>query len=129
VIRFLNSVFSDMKNRTYGNYSDQVAIMNRLAGSDAHIEEVAMQVNGRTYTNQVLCVEGVSICVVDFALLVRDPVRDAGQLANHINIDNVGGPEAFLRYFEEPLDDLPLTCRCTKEHLGNTDECPHIAMR
>jgi hypothetical protein len=129
VIRFLNSVFSDMKNRSYGNYSDQVAIMNRLASSDAHIEEVAMQVNGRTYTNQVLHLEGVSICVVDFALLVRDPIRDDGQLANHINIDNVGGPDAFLRYFEEPLDDLPLTCRCAKEHLGNTDECPHIAMR
>jgi hypothetical protein len=61
--------------------------------------------------------------------VVRDPLFDIGQYANHINIDNVGGTASFLKYYNQPLEELPLTCRCGKRHLGDTSVCPHIEQR
>jgi len=50
-------------------------------------------------------------------------------LKNIINIDNVGGPINFLKYYDEDLEKLPLTCRCGKTHLGDNNICQHIDLR
>ena len=60
---------------------------------------------------------------------IRDPIINDGQFANHINIDNVGGVQNFIKYFYEDLETLPLTCRCGKKHLGDNSICKHIEIR
>ena len=64
-----------------------------------------------------------------FNIIVRDPVLNINQFGNHINIDNVGGTQNFLKYFDEDLENLPLTCKCGKVHLGDTSICKHIELR
>jgi hypothetical protein len=67
--------------------------------------------------------------VLYFNIIVRDPVLNINQFGNHINIDNVGGTQNFLKYFDEDLENLPLTCKCGKVHLGDTSICKHIELR
>lgn len=73
--------------------------------------------------------DNIKICVLDFNIVTRDPIINNGQFANHINIDNVGGVFSYLRYFNEVLETLPLTCRCGKKHLGDNNICKHIQIR
>jgi hypothetical protein len=85
--------------------------------------------DGIQYTNKIIDIDNIKICVLDFNIITRDPVTQNGQFGNHINIDNVGGTSNFLKYFYEPLENLPLTCRCGKTHLGDYNICPHITLR
>lgn len=82
-------------------------------------------INNKTYINKIITIGETKICVLDFQLITRDPTRNNGQFANHINIDNVGGVQPFIRYFYNDLETLPLTCRCGKTHLGNYETCIH----
>lgn len=131
--RFLEHIFTLMKRRVYGNYSDQVALMNYISNDPRYsMREEPCTYDDRVYINNIIKLGGIdeiSICVLDFDIVTRDPILNDQQFANHINIDNVGGEDEFIRYFYNNLEALPLTCRCGKEHLGNTDECSHIAMR
>ena len=85
--------------------------------------------NGIEFTNKIIKLEDISICVLDFEIITRDPIVVKHQFASHINVDNVGGVDNFINYFYEPLERLPLTCRCGKTHLGDHSVSKHIQMR
>ncbi len=123
-ISFLLELFKIMEERKYNNYSDQVNMMNIFINTPHTITTELMD-NGK-FINRIISIKGIKICVLDFNAVIRDPIYSKGQYANHINIDNVGGTNNFIRYFYEPLESLPLTCRCGK--LGDTNKCSHIRM-
>jgi hypothetical protein len=110
-------------------YSDQVNLMNYFVKNPHTLTEETIELEGIIYKNQVIAIEGIKICVLDFNIVIRDPISTSGQFANHINIDNVGGTENFLKYFDHPIEKLPLTCRCGKTHLGDNSVCQHIEIR
>lgn len=124
-IPFMLKTLENMKNKAYGSLSDQVNIMNYIVNNYCEIKEETVVLNQTTYTNNIITIDDIQICVLDFKLVTRDPIVQSGQFGNHINIDNVGGVESFIRYFYEPLENLPLTCRCGKTHLGDYNECIH----
>ena len=118
-----------MQTNKYNTNSDQVTIMNYIVNNEHTITKEPVVFDGVTYTNSIIHIDNIKICVLDFDLIVRDPILTRGQFANHINVNNVGGVINFLRYFDEPLENLPLTCRCGKAYLGDTSVCNHIEMR
>jgi teichuronic acid biosynthesis glycosyltransferase TuaG len=126
---FICKIYDSMVSRKYNNFSDQVTLMNTIVRSKHEVTEEMCELNGQTYTNKIIAIDGIRICVLDFRIITRDPIVDNGQFANHINIDNVGSVGNFIRYFYEPLEKLPLTCRCGKAHLGDTSICRHIKLR
>ena len=126
---FLSKILSFMNDKKYNNYSDQVTIMNYIVEKSNKMTLEEITFDGITYSNKIIEIDGIRICVLDFELITRDPILTKGQFANHINVDNVGGTMNFLRYFDEPLENLPLTCRCGKTHLGDHTICPHIDLR
>ena len=128
-IQFLLGLLYTMRERVYNNYSDQVSLMNYIVETPHVIGAEEFIHNGKTYTNHIIIIDGIRICVLDFDVIIRDPVFTIDQFADHINIENVGGVANFLKYFQYPLESLPLTCRCGKTHLGDTSVCPHIALR
>jgi hypothetical protein len=129
-IAFLMKLLKRMKNKTYDTYSDQVTLMNYIIATPHSITKEIYRVDNKTFTNNIIHIDGIRICVLDFSLIIRDPVLTKDQYADHINIDNVGGVSQFIRYFDEPLESLPLTCRCLKRHLGDTSvSCPHLDLR
>jgi hypothetical protein len=120
-MQFILDLYRSMETRKYNSYSDQVNMMNIFVNTPHEITTEPM--DGGTSTNRIIHINGIKICVLDFQAVIRDPIYSQGQYANHINIDNVGGPQNFIRYFYEKLEDLPLTCRCGK--LGDTNPCTH----
>lgn len=126
---FMSKIYSLMEKYTYNNYSDQVTIMNYIVKNKHTISNNTVILDGISYTNKIIEIDDIKICVLDFDMIVRDPIVNKGQYANHINIDNVGGTSMFLKYFNTPLENLPLTCRCGKSHLGDNTICKHIEMR
>ena len=112
------------------NYSDQVNLMNYIVNSNYNIKDEEIILDNIKYINKIIEVDDIKICVLDFNIIIRDPVFNIGQFGNHINIDNVGGTANFLKYFDNNLENLPLTCRCGKKHLGdNSTFCKHIELR
>jgi hypothetical protein len=129
VSAFLSKLLKMMIERKFNTYSDQVSLMNYIVQSQYEITDDVISLDGRTYINKIISIDGIKLCVLDFNLVIRDPIINDGQFANHINIDNVGGVNNFLHYFHQDLETLPLTCRCGKRHLGDTSTCPHIELR
>lgn len=117
-LTFLIALYKNMYAQTFGSYSDQVNIMNMIVKNEHSIKDVKSAFDGIEYTNKLISMKEVSMCVLDFGLIARDPEYSRGQFANHINIDNVGGYSNFIRYFYEPLEELPVTCRCGKLGIG-----------
>lgn len=126
---FLSNILSLMKSHKYNTNSDQVTLMNYIVNNKYTITEEKVVFDNITYINKIIHIDNIKICVLDFNIITRDPIFNNGQFANHINIDNVGGVNLFIKYFDEKLENLPLTCRCGKKHLGDTSICPHIEMR
>jgi len=124
-ISFMSNILNFMKTYKFNNYSDQVNLMNYITNDESKkITEEKIILDGREYTNKIIEIDNIKICVLDFNIVTRDPIYNNGQFANHINVDNVGGTNNFIRYFYEDLEKLPLTCRCGK--LGDTNICSHI---
>lgn len=128
-LSFMLEMLRFMKTCQYNSYSDQVTLMNYVVNTPHTVRDEPWTVDGVTFVNKVIEIDGVTICVLDFGIVTRDPILNAHQFANHINIDNVGGTAQFLRYFDEDLETLPLTCRCGKRHLGDAKPCVHLQMR
>jgi hypothetical protein len=123
---FCKTLRSMMKHKTYGTYSDQNTLRGYILNHPHSIHQTSCTLNGTIYPNNtVITIDTIVICILDMDILTRDPMKTKTQFANHINVDNVGGIYTFIRYFYERLEDLPLTCRCGKRHLGNTDICLH----
>jgi len=127
--KILVEIFKNMESRKYNTYDDQVNLMNYICNSDYVLSEQDIILDNRKYTNKIITIEDIKICVLDFNIITRDPILNNGQFANHINIDNVGGVHNFIKYFYEDLENLPLTCRCGKRHLGDNNVCNHIEIR
>lgn len=128
-IDFMKNILNNMKTKKYGSYSDQVNLMNYIVNGDYVLSEEDIILDNRKYTNKIITIDNIKICVLDFDIITRDPIFNKGQFANHINIDNVGGVQNFIRYFYEDIENLPLTCRCGKRHLGDNNICTHIEIR
>jgi hypothetical protein len=126
---FMMSILNNMTNKKYNSYSDQVNIMNYIVNNKYEIKEEVCIFNGLQFKNKIIKLDAITICVLDFEIITRDPIVVKNQFGNHINVDNVGGVENFIKYFYEPLESLPLTCRCNKHHLGDYNTCKHIDMR
>jgi len=126
--KFLLKIFELMINNK-NNYSDQVNIMNYIVNSNYKVHDEEIVLDNLKYINKIIEIDDIKICVLDFDIIVRDPIINNGQFGNHINIDNVGGTSNFLKYFDNDLEKLPLTCRCGKKHLGDNNECKHIELR
>ena len=118
-----------MKMRKYNTYDDQVNIMKYIVNSKYSVNIEECSINDVLYKNNIINIDNIKICVLDFNIIIRDPLLTGSQIANHINIDNVGGINNFIKYFYNKLEDLPLTCRCGKKHLGDNNKCPHIEQR
>lgn len=128
-IKFMKNILNNMKIKKFGSYSDQVNLMNYIINSDYVLSEENIVLDNKKYTNKIITIDNITICVLDFNIITRDPIFNDGQFGNHINIDNVGGVQNFIRYFYEDLESLPLTCRCGKIHLGDNNICNHIQIR
>ena len=133
-LKFMTNIYNLMINQHYNNYSDQVTLMNYIVNNEYTIsyEEIEFDSSSRVkvrYMNTIIHIDQIKICVLDFNIIIRDPINSDNQFGNHINIGNVGGTQQFLRYFDEPLESLPLTCRCGKIHLGDSSVCKHIEIR
>lgn len=122
-------IFKNMGTKKYNTYDDQVNMMNYIVNTKYDITEQDIILDNKKYTNKIINIDGIKICVLDFNIVTRDPIINDGQFANHINIDNVGGTQNFIKYFYEDLETLPLTCRCGKTHLGDNSICKHIEIR
>jgi hypothetical protein len=118
-----------MKTNKYGTYDDQINIMEHIVNSTKTIYNETLTLDGKDYTNIVIEIDGIKICVLDFDIVVRDPIKNNGQYANHINIDNVGGTHMLIEYFYKDFKDLPITCRCGKTWLGDFNVCTHLSQR
>jgi hypothetical protein len=128
-MKFISKIYHLMDSYKFNSYSDQVNIMNYIITNKYIVREEDVILDGIKYTNKVIEIDGISICILDFNIIVRDPIFNMNQFGNHINIDNVGGTQNFLRYFNEDLESLPLTCRCGKKHLGDSNICKHLELR
>ncbi len=126
-INFLKKILNIMYNRTFNSYSDQVCIMNYILNNNYQLNTEKIILNNIEYTNYIINIDNIKICVLDFDIITRDPIINKNQFGNHINVDNVGGSSNFIKYFYNNLEDLPLTCRCGK--LGDTNKCIHIELR
>jgi hypothetical protein len=120
---FLTKLLTNMVCRTYNSYSDQVTLMNYIVNNNYTVTKEKVVLNGVEYTNNIIILDDIKICVLDFGIITRDPIFKREQFANHLNIDNVGGVQNFIRYYYEDLEKLPLTCRCGKAHIPNTGVC------
>lgn len=120
---FLMTLYNHMDMRAFDSYSDQVNIMKLILKNEYSVENRNVILDGVSYTNKIVLTNNISIEVLDFEIVIRDPEYSREQFGNHINIDNVGGDISFIRYFYEPLEKLPVTCRCGK--LGDTSICGH----
>ena len=128
-LNFMNKILNAMKSKKYNSLSDQVTIMNYIVNNTHEIKEELCILNGVQFKNKIIEIDNIKICVLDFEIIIRDPVLKKHQFGNHINTDNVGGPDNFIKYFYEPLESLPLTCRCGRTDLGDYTICKHIHMR
>ena len=119
-IPFLETLLSKMT--TSESYSDQVNLMRYILDQDYTVTQ--------SEYGKVISAPGMpQILGLDIKHVTRDPVFQREQYANHINIDNVGGTQMFIKFFYNPMESLPLTCRCGKTYLGDRSICPHIDMR
>ena len=125
---FMKKIFNSMFNNE-NNYSDQVNIMNYIVKNDYKITEAEIVFDNVKYINKIIEIDNIKICVLDFNIIIRDPIFNINQFGNHINIDNVGGTQNFLKYFDNNLEEMPLTCRCGKKNLGDNNICKHIELR
>ena len=125
---FMEKIFNLMINNE-NNYSDQVNIMNYIVKNNYKITEEEIVFDNIKYINKIIEIDNIKICVLDFNIIVRDPIFNINQFGNHINIDNVGGTQNFLKYFDNNLEELPLTCRCGKKYLGDNSICKNIELR
>jgi hypothetical protein len=118
-----------MINKKYDSLSDQVNIMNYIVNNNYELNYEPCFLNGKEFTIKAIEIDNIKIGVLDFEIITRDPILSGDQFGNHINVDNVRGPENFIKYFNEPLENLPLTCRCGKTYLGDNRICEHIKIR
>jgi hypothetical protein len=128
-LNFMLKILNNMKNKLYNSFSDQVNIMNYIVNGNYNVKEEKCILDGVEFKNKIIEIDNIKICVLDFDIITRDPIFTKNQFGNHINIDNVGGVMNFIQYFYQPLENLPLTCRCGKRHLGDNSICKHIEMR
>jgi len=130
-IDFCKKLLTMMKMKKYGTYSDQNTLRSYIIESGYTIENVSCvsSVFDGLQNIVITTPEGIRICILDMDIITRDPMQTKRQYANHVNVDNVGGVSQFIRFFYERIEDLPLTCRCGKKHLGNTEKCIHTSYK
>lgn len=125
-VSFFENWLNMMKIKKYNTYSDQNTLRSYIIENGYTIQDRFYIMKSKNYNHTMIVCNNIRICILDMELITRDPIKIRKQYANHINVDNVGGTNTFIRYFYEPMERLPLTCRCGKSHLGNNEICQHI---
>ena len=120
-LALFRTILAQMKEKRYGTYGDQHTLREYILRENPTISSI--YVDGFHHT--IVSTNTIRICILDMNAIQRDPIRQERQFANHINVDNVGGSPTFIRFFYEPMKQLPKTCRCGKTHLGNREKCIH----
>ena len=118
-----------LENNDKSNFDDQVNLMKYLVNcKNKEIYEKDFFIEEKKYKNIIIELkdEKIKIVVLDFELVIRDPINSGLQFADHINIDNVRGAQNFINYFYKDLEVLPLTCRCGRKDLGDFNICTHV---
>lgn len=125
----IKQVFNNMLMKKYKTYDDQINFMNYIVNSEYKIRLEECELDNIKYINRIIKIDKIEICVLDFNIIIRDPMFSEEQYGNHINVGNVGGTDNFIKYFYQPIEELPLTCRCGKKELGDNSICKHIELR
>lgn len=124
-IEFMEIILNNMINKKYGSLSDQVNIMNYVTQThNKKVYDEKVKLGETEFTNKIIEIDGIKICVLDFNIIIRDPIFTRNQFGNHINIGNIGGPSNYIKHFYSKLEDLPLTCPC-----NNKNNCIHNQIR
>ena len=110
-IEFIKTIFNLMYNKKYNTYSDQETIMNYITSNNYKTKQEECIIDNITYTNYIITINDLNICVLDFNIIIRDPLKTSNQFANHINIDNVKGVENFIKFYYDKIENLPTTTR------------------
>jgi hypothetical protein len=110
-IAFYKTIFNSMYNRKYNSYSDQETIMNYITSLNFSTKNEDIYIDNIKYTNKIITIDNIDICILDFNIIIRDPTCTSNQFANHINIDNVKGVDNFIKYYYDKIENLPSTCR------------------
>jgi len=110
-LNFMLKILNNMEIKLYNSLSDQVNIMNYIVKNKYNIKEEECLLNNIKFKNKIIEIDNIKICILDFNIITRDPIILKNQFGNHINIENVGGVENFIKYFYEPLESLSLRCR------------------
>jgi hypothetical protein len=107
-IVFIETIYQKMLSKEYDSYSDQVTFMNYITKSDNYqVKDETILLDGVYFTNKIIFIDSITICVLDFELITRDPTRQNNQYGNHIHIPNAGSTNDFIRFFYEDIEDLP----------------------
>lgn len=122
-LKYIQDILSRMLEMRYGNYSDQVTMMNSFVDNGFLTGTSLVNLDGIAYTNRLVETESIKICVLDFEIIRRNPVSDQGHYGMHINIDSVSDSNEFIKYFYEDFQSLPSTCRCRMNNVN----CVHKA--
>lgn len=108
---FYKKIFEFMYNKKYDTYSDQETIMNYITSTNFSVRTEDITINNIKYTNKIITIDNIDICILDFNIIIRDPISNSNQFANHINIDNVNGVFNFIKYYYDKIENLPSTTR------------------
>lgn len=109
---FIQQIYEHMLSKKYNSYSDQITLMNYITKhSDYTVtdEPIILEGSNVEFHNKIIYIDNIKICVLDFDLITRDPIKNNNQYGNHIHIENVGGTQNFIRFFYEQLENLPST--------------------
>ena len=116
---FLENVFTDMKNKRYGAYSDQLTIMNIFKNANLQWINEDVEINGNVYVNKVTYYMNIKICVIDFDMFERGLYFGLNkQFGNHFPIDKVGGVDNFCKVLDN-IDNLKLYAKETFKYKPN----------
>jgi hypothetical protein len=63
---FLLNLLTFMKSKKYNTYSDQVTLMNFIVNNKYMITEEIVVFDNITYTNRIIHIDNIKICVLDF---------------------------------------------------------------
>lgn len=100
-------IFEMMIIKKYESYSDQITLSRYIRDNITKKFQEEITLNNVKFTNNIIEVSGIRICVLDFNLITRDPVISGNQYGNHIHIDNCGSTKNFIKFFYNKVEELP----------------------
>jgi len=123
-IPFMQNILNIMKTFEYNTYSDQHTLLCYIVNNKYTVHEENIVLDNKVYTNKIIEIDNIKICVLDFDIISRNPLIDKGQYGNHLNI-NLIGKNNLIDAFYKNVELIPLSCNCKKSNIV----CHHIELR